>query len=1167
MGIAGQNTFTGINAQADLAMLFLLENYEKEDFKEILLEGDGWEDFTLIYDKKTISFEVKWHKKPLTYSDIKNIIEKEINKGAEQAFTFKIICKRVNDTFLKDLNYLKNTMPYWLNFHKNKDAKENEVVKKFLKKGWKDAELMFLLNTEIVEMGSEQNLANKLNDSFAIKDSLYYSPEDIRAVTSTIFKQIVVASTEGQKINKSDFSTFLKDLKKQLAHRSESFSPGKAIGDLDLKPYFENESNFLKLNRTQILSPLTYRPRTIHEIVERLIDLNFKLESYRFFIEKILIKQSYTLLCLKLLKIKREQGLLDGDFYISFLDKNFSRFTDDFSVHDSLKLLLDFLKNDPSQKLVANSLAFLQKHLLSPVGFAIRKRDNELDYSYKYVHLIEIVQIIGTNLPESNQFVELLFKYFDFTSNEFQLSTETPGPFFTWIKNYIKTNPSLHIKKIVGLYSKQHQKKYRFYNGSDVSGGVTKFFSDTYSLQEKGIVKLVFSRVFAELYEEDQKRGWDIIKKCVLVKSKKEFSRTNPVFLKRSIVPIVLRRFKDENLSKSEQKNAFNVLVSVLKIQKGLPSTSDTIFELLRHENLENFGLDNVFKLITVDSNKFKPGGIPTNVFALEVLIKVVSYNREKPRKYFLKLLENKELRRSHVFEEILNLLAANKKLLENEELSREIFTSIDFQSLILNKNDSCWIDNKFLLNLLKTSYSKDKGFFRNVLESLLDEETNPYLTDFFSSVLFQLLEFVDAISLYEILKKYTTDDLMKGRFLKARDFKYFCISLGEKLVKEGDIQGAKDFVLLFLEDLDPETSLEPSEVNYHLKIKTGASVRTIATVRGRLCWLIQKIVVTNELENMLFGLKHTQTLLDLDSKLAKKLGYPETDYYVTDQALVPLIELAQPKRRKIIQGDSSTDIVKELVWSVYLWVKKSFEEGSKPTTLLERIIHCFSNIRDLTEKEASDLLDFSEKHSLKDASGLFIFYAHFRNQIYPNLRFNQEPFKERIIGICKGTNPIKANIAWSLWRAEKEVPENKKFKIETLVYWMEYASRYDGSVFNYLSFSLQDRLNTDELFEPSLQLLKKALKSEIEHLSMNRSDYPRLRVDELLPNVFMKSISEYANVVNLMMELNDYEQGTSPFGGFFNLIYTLTEKISDESYSEVKKEIIDKLKKMDYEP
>ena len=50
MGKAGQNNFTGISAQADIALLYLLESSKREDFREIIIEGEKWEDFSLVFE-------------------------------------------------------------------------------------------------------------------------------------------------------------------------------------------------------------------------------------------------------------------------------------------------------------------------------------------------------------------------------------------------------------------------------------------------------------------------------------------------------------------------------------------------------------------------------------------------------------------------------------------------------------------------------------------------------------------------------------------------------------------------------------------------------------------------------------------------------------------------------------------------------------------------------------------------------------------------------------------------------------------------------------------------------------------------------------------------------------------------------------------------------------
>lgn len=111
MSTAGQNTVTGISLQADISLLYLLEHYQRDDFAAILLESKDWEDFALKFKDRTESFEVKWHKDPLSYADVKAIIKKEVEKQNGEDYQFKIVAKHFSPQFVKDIEYVKRILP------------------------------------------------------------------------------------------------------------------------------------------------------------------------------------------------------------------------------------------------------------------------------------------------------------------------------------------------------------------------------------------------------------------------------------------------------------------------------------------------------------------------------------------------------------------------------------------------------------------------------------------------------------------------------------------------------------------------------------------------------------------------------------------------------------------------------------------------------------------------------------------------------------------------------------------------------------------------------------------------------------------------------------------------------------------------------------------------
>jgi len=106
MNKAAHSTFTGISDQADIALFYLLKASKRADFQKIIVEGEEWEDFTLIFDTYNEDYEVKSHTNPLSFSDIKKIITKKFNRQYGEKDKFRIVVRRLNKEFKKCYDYI-----------------------------------------------------------------------------------------------------------------------------------------------------------------------------------------------------------------------------------------------------------------------------------------------------------------------------------------------------------------------------------------------------------------------------------------------------------------------------------------------------------------------------------------------------------------------------------------------------------------------------------------------------------------------------------------------------------------------------------------------------------------------------------------------------------------------------------------------------------------------------------------------------------------------------------------------------------------------------------------------------------------------------------------------------------------------------------------------------
>src|SRR4029077_6053260 len=111
-------------------------------------------------------------------------------------------------------------------------------------------------------------------------------------------------------------------------------------------------------------------------------------------------------------------------------------------------------------------------------------------------------------------------------------------------------------------------------------------------------------------------------------------------------------------------------------------------------------------------------------------------------------------------------------------------------------------------------------------------------------------------------------------------------ISCGERFAREADWPS----VLWIIEQLKNDAN-PPFPNPMHERLAGGKDYRLIVSVRGRLCWLVQKIVVYNLIA-------HYSSMLDILE------GYAfGRDFYIRSQACVPLCEMATRRRQKLPDG------------------------------------------------------------------------------------------------------------------------------------------------------------------------------------------------------------------------------------------------------------------------
>src|SRR5262249_5142316 len=155
-------------------------------------------------------------------------------------------------------------------------------------------------------------------------------------------------------------------------------------------------------------------------------------------------------------------------------------------------------------------------------------------------------------------------------------------------------------------------------------------------------------------------------------------------------------------------------------------------------------------------------------------------------------------------------------------------------------------------------------------------------------------------------------------------------ISCGERFAQEADWPSVLWIIEQLKNDADP-----PFPNSMHDGIAKGEAYRLIVSVRGRLCWLIQKIVVYNVIA-------HFSSMLDILEGYA--LG---PDFYIRSQACVPLCEMAIRRRQKL--PDGSRFMAENIAERIKTIAFRMLRDAGTNAALLDDVSNILGRIVDLT--------------------------------------------------------------------------------------------------------------------------------------------------------------------------------------------------------------------------
>ncbi len=1184
MSKKGQDNQRGISFQNKVALLYMLDHYRNEIFTEIKFEDDNFEDFTLFFKDSLNNasffhnFEVKNWKDPLNVNKAREIIWKEVKKGISRysdkdkffiiAPSFHEDCKKIN-SFKEE--YFFNSRE---NFEKTKKIYQ-EVNQSSPLFDWSKEEILFLKYVYLVELKSE-NINNMIIDRFHYEDLFFYTEDNLHNITSLFLSKITDKSSTGRRLSKSEIQNIFAEFHKAETNKSESYNLSKDFGQVidNIESKLETENEFETLNHDRYIAPISIRLKAIFYIADKLKQNNFKLKSVKWFIEKILIKKYYFFQCMGLLeKYVKPADLIQEDinFILDFIfkiyEKSFSKY--DFSNGYNrriLKLLLNICERpEVSEQFKDKIIEFLNNNAIPDWQKGLKSYVGD-SYNYQYIPKL-IEKLFGYN----EEGLKFIFKKYDFTKKSPAFSDihyNYSHFYHEYIESFINENFKINFPLVIKNLSDQFQSLYRnygynSYEGYEISGG----YSGSGNNYNPHILPLesILSRCIEKFYNETN--DW----KYLYPFAHSEYNKDNPVFVKRSFIPFLLRKLKESSEENLEDNKFYKALKSILKITKGFPSTEDILADKLSiHSDIKDNHLEKLVKIILY---KYSKEGISYDILTIQLLFRLIESGKTNFKPYLKNILLNKTFRNHPRYERTLRLFESGMTNKNISNFFNEIKDDIDisqnpdlaYRSFLLDLKNSS-LENSNLSKLFKSSSEKDLNRLALIIKKTLGDP----------SFLKKILKFMkNHLDLKDFYKRIKTSEHLKEAIIK----------LAEQAINY-DIDLSERIIDLCVKD----TNLCGESENLHNQVAKGETSFAIETMRAHLCYAINEYIINynqktdrkslEKLERAFFWVKR---LIDLDGSLASKIdGFPKPNYYLRYFAIMPLSALGHHTIRDRLNNFKKGlgDEIKNLAFDIIEKTAKEVEENKyTPDELFSTILDLFDYIRDLNADEAKKLLSFIESFRIKE-DVFFIYYALFREKYFEEKgAFKSAPFKKMLKNICKsGPDQLKHSLSFTIY---KEI-ENKKQNGESKPDFekIENNKQNDESKPNFEFFEkikdywilLFENIN-ENMLSPLLMTLSIVLKNKryyndykkyffqlIEKLLENSNDC-FIYLDDIFPAISENSPDDLAKILLLFLEKGDPTRGYIPFSYEVDQ-YLIPEikkaknKISPEKICKVKKEL-----------
>ncbi|MCA9386357.1 hypothetical protein KC717_06965, partial [Candidatus Dojkabacteria bacterium] len=676
---------------------------------------------------------------------------------------------------------------------------------------------------------------------------------------------------------------------------------------------------------------------------------NLRLEDWDV-IWRALINRSYTY---------RVIGIMEDNVISVENAKYILNFLTD-TVPELIELSMERYSRDHALTIVIKVIAehpeLSHEALMFTEGFLNARANNykktfsKRDLKYEKENVAKILSAIyGVDSGDSGsktkrRIIELLELHFNFVEDDGEYLNTAPLEAYQLLLSWLQEDFYGRIKHVEEiLVSDFNESKYykRGFDGWELMGGMESGFSKHYTIHDRGFVKYILTPAFEQAYQDDKDGFWKFVITNVLSTSVEQVSAVKPDFMSRAAIPIII----EEYLNGKNEKQAFEILTSFLRMNKGIPDRSRLIFQYFR--DMRNIEKDKQWK-ITKSHLDMSESKLPPSTFVEDVVMKLAVTGDVEALEYVESWMNNPNYidttNRFHFYADtvIARLLDSSNDLAKQK--------GIHFLKLYLTPsgkwedgdNTRTWdispllvktffIDRDELAKIIYGLYDSQKKLTKNrqlVITSILsDQEINDS-----GDVQFLFSEIVQPIifkkldgNIENIVKKFSSHHA-REQFLK----------FAEKLMEAKKFKQGMDLVHIFMKDPNPSLKNEPDDpegtFNYHQKIIDGNEEIVISTVRGWIPFVLRRAIRVE-------ASKYLDEVIIINEKLLS-----DENYYVRFQALILLSDLARnrhtvvpPERKERFMSLESAKRIEDMAFNFL-----ENEENRPYKPLMERVLYCF---------------------------------------------------------------------------------------------------------------------------------------------------------------------------------------------------------------------------------